>query len=249
MAVCLFRTVISTAVLLFMTSVFASNTIRAGESASFRDFKIGQTISVKGKSSGARDIAATKIEIRRRFKLEGEIQAIDGGMNSLIIVGVKIAAVPDVEIADPEGIPIEFSALRIGQTVKVKGSVGPGGAFEAKKIELQMTEYKLEGQIQAIDANSLTVIGVRNLAGFDSKVEETDGTPIDFFTLRPGQMVKIKGNVRPDGRFEATKIKLRKPSGGVVMEGAVEMIDNAKNTLTVMGATVYVETGTDIEFQ
>ncbi len=245
----LFGTAISTAFLLFLTAVFASSTARAGEPASFQDFKFGQTVLVEGTSSGTRDIAATKIEIQRRFKLEGEIQAIDGGTYSLIIVGVKIAAVPDVEIEDPEGIPIEFTALRIGQTVKVKGSVGPDGAFEAKKIELQMTKYALEGQIQAIDANSLTVIGVRNLAGFDSIVEETDGTPIDFFTLRTRQMVKIKGNVRPDGRFEATRIKLRKPSGGAAMEGVVEMIDTAKNTLTVMGVTVRVDTGTDIEFR
>ena len=198
---------------------------------------------------GTRDIAATKIEIVRSFKLEGVIQAIDGGANSLTIIGLKIFAFPDAQIDDPEGMPIEFSALRTGQMAKVKGNVRPNGRFEATKIKLRMTKYALEGEIQAIDANSLTVIGVRNHAGFDSIVEEPDGTPIDFFTLRPGQMVKIKGNVRPDGRFEATKIKLRKPSGGVVMEGAVEMIDNAKNTLTVMGATVYVETGTDIEFQ
>jgi len=234
-----------------LACVFQLNRAHATDPVSFRNLKVGQTIEIKGKPSDSKTIGATGIRIRQKYKLEGQIQAIDGQTNSLTILGIKLFADQKSSIEYFEGMPIEFSALRVGKIAEVSGNLMPEGAFYAKKIKLRLNEYTLKGVIQAVnvEAMSLVIMGVQNVAAFDSEIKDLEGNAIDFSELRVGQFVKIKGNVRPDGLIQAKRVSLRKTDSTSEIEAAVQAIDKDTRTLTVMGVPVRVDQSTKIEFR
>ena len=238
--------------LLIIASTGASSVARAGESGAFRDFKIGQQIEIKAKPSKSGNLVATSVEIGKPYKIEGQIEAIDGGNYTLTVVGVKILSDYKAKVRDSEGMPMEFSDLRVGQTVKVGGDMSPAGVYQAAKIKLERDDYKVEGKIQVIDESemSLTVLGLQSIASLNSQIVDPDGAPVEFSSLRRGQMVQVKGTVRPDGVLQVKKIKVRGPGKTKLrVEGVIQEIDDAKGTLTLMGISVAVNKKAKIEFR
>lgn len=174
---------------------FDAGKLFSGERASFEDLQVGQAVSVEGRYLGAKAILASEIKIDDepidQEKLKGKIQTIDDKEKSMRITDVKVLVTPDTLIEDRD---IE----------------DPNGDEDA----------------------------------------EIEGSPIEFSALRKGWRVKVKGRLQEDDVFTAEQIKVRKPkrSNEIEIESTVQAIDEAQNTLTVMGFTARVNQRTEIEF-
>lgn len=147
-----------------------------------------------------------------------------------------------------------FGDLKVGQTVTVEGQPSGPRTLLARKIKVYKgtREDKLKGRVQDIDGtdNSLTLLGVRVVAARDARVEDREGSPTRFSSLRKGWMVKVKGRLRDDGVVEAAEIKVSKGKDADEAEvgSRVQAIDHARSTLTVLGLTVRVTSGSEIKF-
>ena len=100
-----------------LTLCFGSNAFGRGGRASVDDLQVGQTVAIEGKSTDARTIQASEIEIQQAShedKLKGRIQKIDSGTNGLVVLGTMVLAAQDAQIADRVGGTIPFSSLQKG---------------------------------------------------------------------------------------------------------------------------------------
>jgi Domain of unknown function (DUF5666) len=147
----------------------SSSALSGSPRASADDLQVGQTVAIEGKSSGARTVNASEIEIQQESneeKLKGRIQTIDTGANSLVVLGTKVFAVGDAQIAARDGSAIPFSSLQKGWMVKVKGSLQGEGTLQASEIKVSREEApdeaEVEGKVQAIDKarSTMTVAGL-----------------------------------------------------------------------------------------
>jgi Domain of unknown function (DUF5666) len=152
-----------------LTLCLVSSTFGQGERASVDDLQVGQTIAIEGKSSDARTIQASEIEIQQAShedKLKGRIQKIDSATNSLVVLGTRVLAAQDAQIADRIGGTIPFSSLQKGWMVKVKGQLHQEGALHASEIKVSREEApdeaEVEGKVQSINkaGSTLTVAGL-----------------------------------------------------------------------------------------
>ena len=152
-----------------LTLGLASSGFSGSARASADDLQVGQTVAIEGKSSGARIIHASEIEIQQEpseEKLKGRIQNIDGGAHSLVVLGTRVFAAPDAQIAARDGSTIPFSSLQKGWMVKARGSLQGEGALHASEIKVSREEApdeaEVEGRIQSIDKtrSTMTVTGL-----------------------------------------------------------------------------------------
>jgi cytochrome c-type biogenesis protein CcmE len=152
-----------------LTWCMASSGFSGSARASVDDLQVGQTVTVEGKSSGARTIHASEIEIQQapqEDKLKGRIQNIDSGANSLVVLGTKVFADRDAQIAARDGSAIPFSSLQKGWMVKARGSLQEEGALHASEIKVSREEApdeaEVEGRVQSIDKarSTMTVTGL-----------------------------------------------------------------------------------------
>jgi Domain of unknown function (DUF5666) len=152
-----------------LTPGLASSGLSRSAQASTDDLQVGQTVAIEGKSAGARTVNASEIEIQEESseeKLKGRIQTIDTGANSLVVLGTKVFAAGDAQIAARDGSTIPFSSLQKGWMVKVKGSLQGEGTLQASEIrvgrEEAPDEAEVEGRVQTIDKarSTMTVAGL-----------------------------------------------------------------------------------------
>lgn len=161
----IFRSVAAIAVVALATLCLASSAFSQSARASADDLQVGQTVAIEGKSLDARTIRASEIEIQQEShedKLKGRIQHIDSGANSLVVLGTKIVAAGDAQIAARDGSVMPFSSLQKGWMVKVKGKLQEEGALQASEIKVSREEApdeaEVEGRVQSVDKTRSTLI-------------------------------------------------------------------------------------------
>lgn len=148
-------------------SLVVSGTSQAarGTRAAFSDLKVGQTVSVGGKTAGPRALAAAEIDIIEATGVDlvrGVAQNVDA--DSLMIGSVKVVATGATRIFGAEGRPIEFASLKGGTQVQVRGQARPDRTFQASQIKVKTDpgyELEIESKVQGIDAGNrrMTVMG------------------------------------------------------------------------------------------
>jgi Domain of unknown function (DUF5666) len=169
------------------------------------------------------------------------------------------------------GEPATFADIKVGQAIAVEGRAFGNSAILANEIEIQDLPEgeQVEGRIEAIDSGaiSLTVLGVKIFAG-DAVIQEVvkledDGdqqdadeedeeennhqvTPLVFEDLLVGDWVEVKGSLQGSSEVHADLIELTEADENSEIEGIVEAVD--QQMLTVLGATIRVDPGTQIEY-
>lgn len=164
-----------------------ASSLMGGERGEFDDLQTGQSVSVEGRYLGGKSILASEVEIDDEplelEKFKGSIQLIDEEENSLVIADVKILVTPDTliegrDIDDPsgdkeakiEGSPIEFSNLRQGWRVRIKGRLQDESVFAAEDIKVRkpksVNKVEIKSTVQDIDKDQK----VLNVMGFIVRV-------------------------------------------------------------------------------
>jgi Domain of unknown function (DUF5666) len=144
--------------------------------------------------------------------------------------------------------------LQVGQIVAIEGKAAGARTVHADKIEFQeeSDEAKLKGRIQNIDGggHSLVILGTKVSTAPDAQIVARDGSAIPFSSLQKGWMVKARGSLQGEGTLQASEIKVSREEAPdeAEVEGRVQSIDKARNTMTVAGLTIRLTPATKIKF-
>jgi hypothetical protein len=146
-----------------------------------------------------------------------------------------------------------FNDLKVGQMLKVKGKPDESGKFAAMEISVKETveDAAIEGRLQSIDHPK------NKLRLFNHEISVPDGVEfkglqdksLGLKGLKVGEVVKLKGKYSATTGFNPDKIKIKEAMDYNVdeLQGVVDEIDYAANTLEMVGFTVMATPRTTIE--
>ncbi len=174
------------------------------------------------------------------IEVQGPIQSI--GQDSLVVTGITFWVDANTEVEGPNG-PISFSSLQVGQFVEVEADLQNNGTYLATEIELD-DDIEVEGPIQALSSDSITVRGLRFLVDANTEIRDEDDDPISFSDLNIGDRVEVHGVVLANGSYLATRIELEDDEHEVEVEGLIQAL--GVDNLTVNGMVFFVDSTTEI---
>ena len=163
------------------------------------------------------------------------------GFGSVIVNGVRYSTTGATITID--GQPGTEAQLRVGQVVRVEGTVDANGTTGvASSISF---DDDVEGVVQSIDraAARFVVLGqtvqVGPATSFDDSI-----VPRSLDGLQVGDRVEVSGLVGADGVIAATRIESSAATGAVEVKGTASAVDTAARRFTINGLTVDYSTAT-----
>jgi len=141
---------------------------------------------------------------------------------------------------------VEFSDLKVGQRLKVEGTLGEDSMFVALKISIKAPEDEavIEGCIQNVDyqKNTLRLLNREFVLPNGIVVKDSQRHIIGLKELKADDRVKLKGIYSEPKGFAAKTIKVEesKDIHLVELQGDINKIDQEKKTLNVVGFTIKV---------
>jgi hypothetical protein len=152
------------------------------------------------------------------------------GFGSVIVNGVRYSTTSAaITIDDQPGIE---SDLRVGQVVRVEGSVDAGGTTgTATRISY---DDDVEGPITSIDlaAGTLVVLGQTVRVGASTSFDDRI-SPRSLAGLAVGDRVEVSGLTTAGGLIEATRIEAKPASSAVEVKGTASSVDTVSRRLRV----------------
>ncbi|MCB1887467.1 MAG: hypothetical protein KDH20_07660 [Rhodocyclaceae bacterium] len=155
------------------------------------------------------------------------------GFGSIIVNGVRFED-NAARVNDDSGNVISSSALRLGMTVEIRGSINDDGTGTASDISLFS---ELKGPLADLD----TAAGTFSVLGFTI---QTDGATIfedvaGLSGLANGDFVEVYG-LRSGSTITASRVEKKDPStsADLKLRGQVANLDTATTTFTLGTATI-----------
>jgi len=201
------------------------------------DLMVGMLVEVKGTTQADGSVLATKIKIEDLIEDEVEVTgAIEALPDSAVVVqGRTFRIFSTTAILDNNNVPIDLSALAVGQVVEVRGELLPGDDLVALRIKQEDTpddELRLVGPIDTIGMDSLHVLGTAFFIDTNTAILDHDEIPITLADLVVGQTVEVEAMIQAYGSLLATKVKVEDVS--IVSGNATGMSASA---ITLLGTT------------
>jgi hypothetical protein len=170
-------------------------------------------------------------------------------MAPLLALLVAVLCVPYGHAAARGG----FADLHVGRGVEIEGTLVGARRMQATAIEIRQAtdeDQEVTGTIEAIDAGAktVTVLGVKIVAADTTIVEDEEGLPVDFSSLKRGWRIKAEGTLQA-GALAAEEIKMKEAKEKAKIQGKIEGVDPAAQTLTVMGLRIDVTPATSIHIE
>lgn len=150
-------------------------------------------------------------------EVEGPIESL--AADAITVLGFTFAIDGSTAFLDDDNDPTTAAAFSVGQRVEVKGR-GPASALRATRIKPDDDGFdddgggstgehvEREGTITALDAESITVGGVRFLTNASTQYLDDDNRAISRSAFSVGQLAEAEGHRRSDGTVLAYKVKL-----------------------------------------
>ncbi len=182
--------------------------------------------------------------------LVGAVAAV--GTSSITVSGLEVDLDASTRIGDRDA-PLALADLKIGDVVRVEGSLQAGGKVLAREIERAagagLNEVLLRGAVDSVDATagSFTVSGLKIATDAATKFAGLGSSLTD---LKSGDRVLVQGTLQSDGSVKA-RLVVRKPVAPpardeVEVEGQITSI-TAPDRLQVAGKTVVTSSSTRFE--
>ncbi len=217
----------------------------------FGDLQVGDHVEVEAVDVGNGYYLAFLIELDddddgqddEDIEVTGPIEAL--GDSNLTVAGIEFLVDGNTEVRDDDDNDIDFSDLQVGMIVEVDADIDAAGNAIAREIEIedfQNDEIELTGDIEAISANDIVVLGKLFDVDSSTAVFDDDNNPISFDVLSVGTLVEIKGQLQPDGSCLATRIKIEDNSQSSSFAGKLE--DRSGNSITVNQTVLQVNENT-----
>ena len=144
------------------------------------------------------------------------------GFGSIFVNGVEYSTSGATIIVDDQ--PGTESDLRVGQIVRVEGSVDASGV-RGTATRVTFAD-QVDGPVQSVDlaANRAVVLGQTVQVGagtsFDSRIN-----PAGLDGLAVGDRIEVSGTVAANGVIQATRIERKAASASVEVKGVVTSLD------------------------
>ena len=136
-----------------------------------------------------------------------------------------------------DGNPGTESDLRVGQIVRIEGSIAQDGVTAtATRV---VFDDEVEGPVQSIDraASRFVVLG-RTIAVSAQTSFDDRFTPRSLDGLAVGDRVEVSGRVAANGTVEATRIESKAPQASVEVKGLVAALDSNARRFALGALTV-----------
>lgn len=157
------------------------------------------------------------------------------GFGSVIVNGVHYATAGASIVIDDQ--PGTESDLRVGQVVRVEGTVDASGlAGTARSIRY---DDDVEGPVQAIDlaASRLVVLGQTIAVGPGTSYDDAI-VPRGLEGLVVGDRVEVSGLVNSSGLISATRIERKSAAGSLEVKGIASAVDTVARRFTINALVV-----------
>jgi hypothetical protein len=152
------------------------------------------------------------------------------GFGSVIVNGVRYSTTGATVTIDDQ--PGTESDLRVGQVVRVEGTVNADGVSgTARRISFN---DEVEGPVQSIDlaASRLVVLGQTVRVGTGTSFDDSI-VPRSLAGLQVGQRVEVSGLVGADGVIAATRVERKAASATVEVKGPIASVDTATRRFSI----------------
>ena len=157
-------------------------------------------------------------------------QGTINGFGSVIVNGVRYSTSSATITVDDQ--PGTESDLRVGQVVRVEGTVDAGGTTgTARSIRY---DDNVEGPVQSIDfaAARFVVLGQTVQVGAGTSFDDSI-VPRSLDGLEIGDRVEVSGLVGSDGVIAATRVEPKTGAAPVEVKGAVASVDTAARSFRI----------------
>lgn len=178
---------------------------------------VGATVKVEGTKRADGSVDAEEIETRGaeaepepEMKFTGTIESLPATAG---FIGDWIVSGKTVHVTAATRIETEDGPIVVGAMVEIEGSTRSDGSIDAAKIEVKSNVAELKGAIESLPGTP-GFIGDWKVSG--KTVHVTASTRIDqeHGAIALGATVEVKGSLRSDGSFDATKIEVKSSSSG-----------------------------------
>jgi hypothetical protein len=152
------------------------------------------------------------------------------GFGSVIVNGVRYSTTGATVTIDDQ--PGTESDLRVGQVVRVEGTVNADGITgTARKISFN---DEVEGPVQGIDlaASRFVVLGQTVRVGAATSFDDSI-SPRSLAGLQVGERVEVSGLVGADGVIAATRVERKPASATVEVKGTAGSVDTTARRLGI----------------
>lgn len=224
--------------------------IHGHDQGSLADLQPGMKVDVEAYRANDGSLVAREIKVKNdnfpyeRIEITGAVDSV--GTDFIIVQGYTVYVDSNTIIVDAHYMPAALSDLVKGQIVKVKGTSQDNGSILADKIrvkELWNEFFKIEGKIEALGSDQLTVLGFTFQVDSNTVFIDEYGMFISFGDLTVGQLVKVKARVQPDGSYLALKVKLfDDQKSHIEVTGAIDSL--LSDSILVNGIMFYVDSNT-----
>ncbi len=226
--------------------------VNDNDKATIADLQPGMYAEVKVRITENSNLIALKIEVKsaqyvfQKIEIIGAIDSL--GSDFIMVQGYVIVVDTNTVILDANFQPITLADLQKGQIVKIKGFVQEDGTVLAYRIKVKdlWTAYlNVEGAIEAIGDQSVTVQGMVFSVDSATVILDTNLQPITLADLSEGRMVHVKALEQEDGSYLAVRIKVQnEPQVTIDITGSIQAITS--DSITVNDMRFYVSVKTEI---
>lgn len=178
------------------------------------------------------------------IEVEGRITNLTG--SSLTVRDTTFEVTNRTRVKGDNGDTLTFSDLLIGDKVEVEGREDLNGTLVATEIELEFDEVNVNGSVEAVGTDDITVNGLTFRVTNRTEIEDDDGD-LSLSDLAVGDNVEVEGFFNRDGVLIADEIEREDDDfkNEVEVEGLIESLTD--DSLTVNGITFFVTGQTEIE--
>lgn len=205
----------------------------------------GQFVEVKGSYDGS-TLTATRIEAE-----DGVDHMEDTSASS--VEGLITDFVDNASFR-VNGIAVDASAagftpaslvLRDGLRVEVEGPI-VGGVLKAVMVEARSGEVRIQARVSTVTAGTGS-FGVKPVASQDAiAITVTTATEVDD-PVNVDDFVELRGFVNDAGGVTATRVELKDPDDGVLVQGVIDSITGSN--ITVLGVEFLIDYPNETEFE
>ena len=231
-----------------LTFVVLGQSVRVDDSTSLDDslqlasVQAGAFIQVSGFANAAGELVASRIDPAQAsasLQVKGTVQALDTVAHTFKINSLTV----DYSTATPP------ATLANGITVLVRGSAfATNGALIAPIVQAvgppsvaANDKGQVSGVVTAFTSASDFVVGAQRVVTDGSTVITPSGATVALNTR-----VDVQGTFNASGALLAGKIQVR-PKSLSIVRGLVDSVSATNNSVTVLGVTATVSSGTSFE--
>ncbi len=213
----------------------------AGRTLALSDLQVGMLARVAIIETAAGRLVATHMKVLPRIEDEVTVTGVVEAVldNSLVILGRTFYVTRNTVILDENDVEMDINSISPGRTVAVRADLLAGDglvALKIKQLNEQIKDIQVTGPIEAIESNTVAVIGIFFFVDGSTNIFDIDGAAVNLQDLEVGETVELFATGQPDGTRLANLIR---EQDVVVASGNIASLSDSE--ISLLGASFSVD--------